>query len=148
MNATNNNIEIESLSISVQQLQFLQEISVQQDYEKRHITDILILEVIQKLRNQVSLGYGVIDSCIHHTDFRDQFAPRNTSIGNTIRMLRKFQQLTQKQVAESIGVTAGAVTQWELGATEPSWKYILPLANVLKCDPLWLLTGNPQENQK
>lgn len=69
----------------------------------------------------------------------------NTSIGDTIRDLRKSQQLTQKQIAESIGVTPGAVTQWELGATEPSWKYILPLSNALKCDPLWLLTGNNPE---
>lgn len=87
---------------------------------------------------------------VHQTDvsFRIHSSHRNTSIGGTIRELRKSQQLTQKQLAESIGVTADAVTQWELGITEPSWKYILPLANALYCDLLWLLTrNNPENNQ-
>jgi len=36
-------------------------------------------------------------------------------LGETIRRLRKAKKLTQKQVADQLGVSAPAVTQWETG---------------------------------
>ena len=63
------------------------------------------------------------------------------SIGDRIRRKRKELKLTQKRVANSVGVSAGAVTQWELRYTDPKGKNLHRLAATLKCSPEWLLTG-------
>jgi len=39
--------------------------------------------------------------------------------------------MTQEELAKSVGITQGAVSQWELGLTHPSIKYLKLLANAL-----------------
>ncbi|WP_277973287.1 helix-turn-helix domain-containing protein [Pantoea agglomerans] len=68
--------------------------------------------------------------------------PFYTTLGNRIHEARKALGLTQKQIAESCGVTASCVTQWEAGQITPSSDKIISLAIALNCDPLWLLTGS------
>ncbi|EJQ8147429.1 helix-turn-helix domain-containing protein [Salmonella enterica subsp. enterica serovar Newport] len=65
------------------------------------------------------------------------------TIGARIRQLRKERMLTQSELAKSVDVQPNLVTMWENSTTEPRAKHIIPLANALKCDPMWLLTGNP-----
>lgn len=61
------------------------------------------------------------------------------NIGERIKQQRKNLKLTQKQVADELEITPGAVTQWETGMTEP--KNLYKLSQVLKCSQEWLLTG-------
>ncbi|HCL5312092.1 TPA: helix-turn-helix domain-containing protein [Salmonella enterica] len=65
------------------------------------------------------------------------------TIGTRIRELRKDRMLTQAELAKSVDVQPNLVTMWENNTTEPRAKHIMPLASALKCDPIWLLTGNP-----
>ncbi|EMV0390113.1 helix-turn-helix domain-containing protein [Salmonella enterica] len=65
------------------------------------------------------------------------------TIGARIRQLRKERMLTQAELAKSVDVQPNLVTLWENSTTEPRAKHIIPLANALKCDPMWLLSGNP-----
>lgn len=65
------------------------------------------------------------------------------TIGARIRQLRKERMLTQAELAKSVDVQPNLVTMWESNTTEPRAKHIIPLANALKCDPMWLLSGNP-----
>lgn len=67
-----------------------------------------------------------------------------STIGERIYSARKSSRHTQTFVAAAVGVTAAAISQWEAGVTEPSWRYIIPLSITLKCDPAWLLTGNDE----
>ena len=48
-----------------------------------------------------------------------------------IRKVRRTCGMTQKQLAEALGVTQGAVSQWETGRGGPSAKMLKPLADVL-----------------
>ena len=41
----------------------------------------------------------------------------NQKIGNYISMLRKDKQLTQKELADKLGVTDKAVSKWERGGS-------------------------------
>ena len=50
-------------------------------------------------------------------------------LGNNIRALRKERRLTQEQLAEVLGVTAGAVYKWESGMSVPELNLILELAD-------------------
>ncbi|EIZ5130058.1 helix-turn-helix domain-containing protein [Salmonella enterica] len=65
------------------------------------------------------------------------------TIGARIRQLRKERMLTQAELAKSVDVQPNLVTMWENSTTEPRAKHIIPLANALQCDPVWLLSGNP-----
>ena len=51
-------------------------------------------------------------------------------IGAKIKELRKKKNFSQQQVAMKIGVTQGAVSQWEIGLTEPGSDQLISLANI------------------
>lgn len=50
-------------------------------------------------------------------------------IAENIRKFRKERGLTQEQLAEALGVTVGAVSKWELGASVPDISLIVELAD-------------------
>ena len=50
-------------------------------------------------------------------------------IAENIRKYRKERGLTQEQLAEALGVTVGAVSKWELGASVPDISLIVELAD-------------------
>lgn len=51
-----------------------------------------------------------------------------TTLAENIRAFRKERKLTQEQLAEALGVTVGAVSKWESGATTPDISLIIGLA--------------------
>lgn len=50
-----------------------------------------------------------------------------------IRDYRKRMGLTQKQIADMLGVTAPTVTQWESGERKPNIIMLKKLSVILKC---------------
>lgn len=52
-------------------------------------------------------------------------------IGRQIQRRRKEKDLTQKQVAATLGVTSAAVSKWETGAAMPDVAMLCPLARLL-----------------
>ena len=54
-------------------------------------------------------------------------------IGQKIKDLRKKADLTQDRLADYLGVSAQAVSKWELGQTAPDLALIAPLCRVLGC---------------
>ena len=50
---------------------------------------------------------------------------------NPIKMARLRAGLSQKDVADMLGVSAGAVSQWEKGTTSPTAKRLKPLSKIL-----------------
>lgn len=69
------------------------------------------------------------------------YVARMDSLGNRIRGRRKQLGITQEQVAAAFGIKRVSVTQWEGDTTAPERDKIAKLAQLLKCDPEWLLTG-------
>ncbi|MCW2454652.1 UNVERIFIED_ORG: SOS-response transcriptional repressor LexA [Rahnella aquatilis] len=63
------------------------------------------------------------------------------TVGSRIKFRRRQLKMTQKDVAEYVGVSASAVTQWENDATVPSSESLLKLSTVLQSSPDWLLKG-------
>ena len=49
-----------------------------------------------------------------------------------IREAREAKGMTQEQVAKMVGVTQGAVAQWENGLTHPSFDKLVRIADVLE----------------
>ncbi len=63
----------------------------------------------------------------------------------TLREIREAKGLSQRAVAQSLGVTPGAVAKWELGYTQPTLGNLLSLANLFGCtiDQLLGRDGRP-----
>lgn len=61
--------------------------------------------------------------------------PYMETIGQKIKNLRKALNLTQKEVANRLGIKPSSVTQWERDTTEPSGKNLIGLAGLLKTSP-------------
>lgn len=54
------------------------------------------------------------------------------SIGTTIKQLRKEKEITQEQLAEYLGITSRAVSQWECDRTAPDISQLPALANIFE----------------
>lgn len=53
-------------------------------------------------------------------------------IAENIRRFRKTRRITQEQLAEAMGVTVGAVSKWETGASVPDIELIIALAELFE----------------
>lgn len=71
--------------------------------------------------------------------------PHGSTIGERIHKLRKARGMIQPQIADAVNVSTQAVSLWENGSATPGSDKIIPLANALKCDPMWLLAGSPTD---
>lgn len=72
----------------------------------------------------------------------------NIKIGTFIKQLRKEKKLTQKELAEKLGITDRAISKWERGLGCPDISLLEPLANALDTSILELLKGEHlQKNQ-
>ncbi|MGX9240046.1 LexA family protein [Pantoea dispersa] len=72
------------------------------------------------------------------------------NMGERIRAKRKELKLTQQALAELAGVNRVTVTGWEKDDYQPNGANLQALADALKCDPTWLVSGkgepsNPPE---
>lgn len=72
----------------------------------------------------------------------------NTYItGATIKKLREAKGLTQRQLAEKIGVGSKAVSKWETAKGLPDITLIEPLAKALGVSVMELMSGDMVKNQ-
>lgn len=63
-------------------------------------------------------------------------------MGKKIREFRESKSMTQSQVATAVGVTVGAVSQWENGRCRPNAVVLLRLAKFFECSPDELVDEN------
>lgn len=59
-----------------------------------------------------------------------------------IEKRRKAMRMTQAELATQLGVTQGAISQWESGATMPDVKYLLDMSEIFHCTVDEILKGN------
>ena len=65
-----------------------------------------------------------------------------------IEKKRKEKKITQGDLARELGVTQGAISQWEKGLTEPAIKYLVNMAVFFECTVDELLQKGEVENGK
>lgn len=63
-----------------------------------------------------------------------------------IRKIRERKKVSQESIAALIGVTQGAVSQWESGNTMPTAQNIIDLARVLDCTTDDILIAEKEDN--
>ena len=66
---------------------------------------------------------------------------KELEIQNNIKKLRKRDNITQKELAQKIGVTTSAVGMYESGARKPSIEALINIANHFDVSVDYLLTS-------
>ncbi|EHX6274125.1 helix-turn-helix domain-containing protein [Salmonella enterica] len=69
------------------------------------------------------------------------------TIAFRIRLARENLNMSEDDLAEKLDIHPGDVLAWEDSTDQPLAGMIIPLANALKCDPMWLLTGETVNSQ-
>lgn len=64
-----------------------------------------------------------------------------SSVGDRLRAARKAAKLTLEAVGKHVGVTLQAVQQWEMGLNEPPISAVVSMAELMRADLVWILTG-------
>lgn len=64
----------------------------------------------------------------------------------TIKHYRKKLGITQAELADSLGVTQGAITNWEKGIRKPDIYMLKRIADVLRCTIDDLLANDDQND--
>ncbi len=62
-------------------------------------------------------------------------------IGNFIADMRKAKNITQKQLAEQLGISDRTISKWECGNGMPEVSMMLPLCEILEINVNELLSG-------
>ena len=70
------------------------------------------------------------------------------SIGTTIKKLRRDRNITQEQLAELLGVSTNAVSQWECDKTAPDISHLPVLANIFEVSADVLLEIDVSKSKK
>lgn len=63
-----------------------------------------------------------------------------------LKELRTKKGMSQKQLAEQIGVSTGNVGDWEIGRSKPGYSSLVMLCRVFEVDPYYLLELPPLVN--
>lgn len=70
------------------------------------------------------------------------------SIGTTIKRLRRERDITQEQLAECLGISASAVSQWECDKSCPDVSQLPILSNIFNVTTDEILSVNIKNNEK
>ncbi len=66
-----------------------------------------------------------------------------SKLSENIRNLRKDNKMTQEMLADSLGVTVGAVYKWEKGLSVPDLEFLMELADIFEVSMDYLLGYDP-----
>lgn len=87
----------------------------------------------------ITIGHPSTDTC-HDGKAAAGYSERMDELSINLRSLRETGKLSQAEIGRIVGVTRGAVSQWETGKTVPSMENLIMLAKHFKV-PLTRLTG-------
>lgn len=68
--------------------------------------------------------------------------------GNFICENRKKQGISQKELADKLGITDKAISKWERGISFPDISMLIPISKVLEISLYDLLTGGEDNGQE
>lgn len=93
--------------------------------------------------------YTMLTRKVNDANRRVSDTKRMDSMSARIRGLREARGMTQTDLARLVGVTRGAVAQWELGIVDNiKLQTFLKLCDVLGTDPQYLVHGSDRGHAK
>lgn len=68
-------------------------------------------------------------------------------IKNNIKKLRRSRNLSQRVLAEALGVRQGLISDWEIGKAQPTEENVEDLASFFDVSPEYVLGKAPKQNR-
>lgn len=133
------NNKLDNLTCLSAQIEVLHRLSVEATTEDRSVLDVILMEKSEHLCSLVSGVNQDAQSINPYNYTLNQLHPTTETIGARIQLARENLGLTEADVARELGIYSDHISDWECGITELPAGMVIPLANALKCDPLWLL---------
>lgn len=115
------------MSIDIEKCPFTRPIRMRQSGDMFHIDDATG-ELLFETDNKEAAAFVV--SAINQLSKRPDIHPivnRPRMTGDQIKTARKLRRLTQGDVADFLGVSVQAVSQWEKGKTVPDYDNVIKL---------------------
>lgn len=69
-------------------------------------------------------------------------------MGNNIRAERARHGMSQRELADIVGVVQMSIVRWESGASEPSVRHLFKMAQLFGCTPEYLLDMVSMPNER
>jgi DNA-binding transcriptional regulator YiaG len=100
------------------------------------------VEVLKNGLFQHAADYSMLNGNVKYANEEVAYSNEMQTMGDRIRLLRQAKALSQSQLAERVGVTAGAISQWESGLTKNiKLETFLRLCEELGTVPHYLIFG-------
>jgi len=80
-------------------------------------------------------------------NWRSEFIAERRNVGERLKLARGRVSLTQAQLAKILGITRGAVAQWETGVGVPATERLVIVADLFDVSLDWLL-GRPRQTDR
>jgi DNA-binding XRE family transcriptional regulator len=115
------------------------------------------VEVLEHVFFKHALPFSILKPTMKDAKALSVYAEEMETMADRIKMLREARGWSQVKLAELVGVTSGAVSQWESGLTENiKLKTFLKLCEALGTDTHYLIFGperqapasRPRSNEK
>lgn len=104
---------------------------------------VLGIEILEYVFFEHASSYSMLKTDSIHAEGHVAYAARmQQTMGDRIKLLRQAKGLSQSQLADRVGVTGGAISQWENGATKNiKLQTFLALCEELGTTPHYLIFG-------
>ncbi|EGI5342399.1 helix-turn-helix domain-containing protein [Salmonella enterica subsp. enterica serovar Sandiego] len=96
-----------------------------------------------EIKTNLAIVNGFLCDAIEATESRNI----KNSLAFRIQIARENLGMSHDNLAEKLDIHPGDVLAWEDGDDQPLAGMLIPLATALKCDPMWLLTGESSNHQ-
>ncbi|HIB1507769.1 TPA: helix-turn-helix domain-containing protein [Salmonella enterica subsp. enterica serovar Muenchen] len=120
--------------------------NIYRESDENEKTDCSIACLLRSLEKTVDNAYEYVEQFSKNNKQPQPtpLQPGDTlTIGDRIQIARKNLDISVADLAHQLNTYSDDILDWEENITEPQAKHIIPLTNVLRCDLMWLLTGNP-----
>lgn len=107
------------------------------------------VEVMKDVFFEHAPDYSMLKSDFKYAIEGPAYSAPMQTMGERIRLLRQARGWSQTELAEKVGVTGGAISQWELGGTKNiKLETFLRLCSELGTQPHYLIFGPEQRSPK
>lgn len=103
---------------------------------------VLGIEEMKNVFLEHAIDYSILKTDSNHALEQGDYPTQMQTMGDRIRLLRQARGFSQTDLAERVGVTGGAISQWELGGTKNiKLETFLKLCSELGTEPHYLIFG-------
>lgn len=105
----------------------------------KHIPTVPMLKELSTLLN-AQFEWLVSDETYISDDWLETEFDKNSEFKDRLKAVRKYRNLTQKELAEKLGLSTPAIAAWEGGRNHPKPGMLKQISEIMDCPYKWLVS--------